>query len=499
MFSENAYYAEFKKVRNRFRRFRYPALINEIVLYTNAPSKDTLESIRRHPWLGMLLIKWIVLDDQFPNRRAAIPQQSDAIDLLNRMISMEPVGRTLEEYSHYTIFFRNIAYQQFPFQLGFSQGSFARQYLLFAALPENHRLRASFNELNGIDVEPFLDLCLGVLIRFLDGKAHSLPGGWLSPFARDYGNTAIGLFLSRLSTDLVQLRQALLADDDGQRRERERYENSPLFETPLLRTGDGFLVTHKAMLFRRIEHLVYDMLKADGASHYMDSFGPIFERYVERVIGYSRSMYRTEPEIKRLLGTDGYQIDFVIQEENANVFVDAKAVDMTPKGMSAHRSEIILHRTKVSALKAIRQSYDVAAKMEASPVEPLLPAENNYLLVVTYKALHLGNGNTYYEVVAKDKIDGLIAEYGGRDLIPVSNIYFVTIEEFELAAELVRNRGFSFAQIIETAKSSDVDLRNRKFDFIQHLQSMADDFSGPGFLMDARDAAFKRLEKTFLT
>lgn len=499
MFSEDTYYTEFKKVRNRFRRFQYPALISEIVHYTNSPSKDTLESTQRHPWLGMLLIKWVSLDNQFPNHRAAIPNQSDVIDLLNRMIAMESVGRMPTDYSHYTIFFRNIAYQQFPFQVGFSQDSFARQYLLFAGLPENHRLRASFNELNGIDIEPFLDLCLGVLIRFLDGQAQTLPAGWLSPFARAYGDDAIALFLDRLSTNLFQLRKDLLEEDNGQRRERERYENSILFETPLLRTRDGFLVTHKAMLFRRIEHLVYDMLKADDASRFMDSFGPIFERYVERVIVHSGSSYRTEQTIKQLLGTEGSQIDFVIQEDEANVFVDAKAVDMTPKGMSAHRSEIILRRTKVSALKAITQSYDVAAKMEAKQTEQLPSAENNYLLVVTYKALHLGNGNTYYEVIAKEKIDELIAKYDAHELIPSSNIYFVTIEEFELAAELVRNRGFSFSQIIEIAKSNDADLHDRKFDFIQHLQSIADDLVGPDFLMTVRDDVFGRLEAPFKT
>lgn len=499
MFSEDAYYTEFKRVRNRFRRFYYPALIREIILYTNSPSKDTLESIMRHPWLGMLLIKWITLDDHFPNRGAAIPKQSDAIELLNRMLAMESVVRMPSDYPHYTIFLRNIAYQQFPYQLGFSSASFVRQYLLFTDLPDSHRLRASFNKLNGVDIKPFLDLCLGVLPRFFDGQAQTLPNGWLSPFVRNYGINAVTLFLDRMSTDLGHLRQRLMEDDDGQRRERERYEYSVLFETPLLRTEEGFLIIHKAMLFRRIEHLVYDMLKADNASRFMDSFGPIFERYVERIIEYSGSNYQTEKTIKQLLGTDGNQIDFVIQEQKANIFVDAKAVDMTPKGMSAHRLEIILHRTKISALKAITQSYAVAAKIEANPTEQLQLAENNYLLVVTYKALHLGNGNTYYEVIAKEKIDELIAQYEGHELVPSSNIYFVTIEEFEIAAEMVRNRGFSFSQIIETAKAKDVDPQSRKFDFIQHLDSMADDLSGPDFLMSALNSVFRRLEVTLTT
>ena len=114
MFSEDAYYTEFKRVRNRFRRFYYPALIREIILYTNSPSKDTLESIVRHPWLGMLLIKWITLDDHFPNRGAAIPKQSDAIELLNRMLAMESVVRMPSDYPHYTIFCKGLGKNRLP-------------------------------------------------------------------------------------------------------------------------------------------------------------------------------------------------------------------------------------------------------------------------------------------------------------------------------------------------------------------------------------------------
>ena len=64
---------------------------------------------------------------------------------------------------------------------------------------------------------------------------------------------------------------------------------------------------------------------------------------------------------------------------------------------------------------------------------------------------------------------------------------------------MVRNRGFSFSQIIETAKAKDVDPQSRKFDFIQHLDSMADDLSGPDFLMSALNSVFRRLEVTLTT
>ncbi|WP_419617111.1 hypothetical protein [Thiolapillus sp.] len=47
--------------------------------------------------------------------------------------------------------------------------------------------------------------------------------------------------------------------------------------------------------------------------------------------------------------------------------------------------------------------------------------------------------------------------------------------------------------------AADVDPQSRKFDFIQHLDSMADDLSGPDFLMSALNSVFRRLEVTLTT
>lgn len=111
MFSEARYYAEFKKLRNRFRKYRYCDLINGAIAYVNAPVKDNIEAVKRHPWLVMLFVKWVLLDDQYPNLNGRTATEHDVHALLQRAFELSIELRMPDEYEHHTLFFRNLAFQ----------------------------------------------------------------------------------------------------------------------------------------------------------------------------------------------------------------------------------------------------------------------------------------------------------------------------------------------------------------------------------------------------
>lgn len=105
MFSETKYYAEFKKVRNQFRKYRYHDLIGGALEYINIPVKDKIESLRRGPWMVLLFVKWILLDDNFPNRSGKIPTKQEVLSLLQSSYELNEFLRMPNEYDHHALFF----------------------------------------------------------------------------------------------------------------------------------------------------------------------------------------------------------------------------------------------------------------------------------------------------------------------------------------------------------------------------------------------------------
>ncbi len=247
MFSEAGYYAAFKKVRNKFRKYRYYELIGCSLEYINAPVKTKNKSIERHPWMVMLFVKWILLDDQYPNTGGNIATKDDVNSLLQSTYEMADKLRLPNEYDHHSLFLRNIAYQQFLYQIDFNYAHLSRQSILFSGLNKNSYIYKEFVIHTGLEVQDFLDLSLITLARFLDNNETYLPENWFSTVHAKYSTNKVNCFLTTISKDINDIRQTLLSNDDGRRPASENYELSPFIEFPLIKVPDKYILTRMAL------------------------------------------------------------------------------------------------------------------------------------------------------------------------------------------------------------------------------------------------------------
>lgn len=493
MFSEREYYAAFKKVRNKFREYRYFELITEALNYINSPQSSRIESTKRQPWIALLFVKWIFLDINYPNLRGKIAKPIDVYSLLQSIHDMANKLRMPDEYDHSFLFIRNIAFQQFIYQIDFHYPHLSRQSIIFSGLNKNHYIHREFLRHTGLEIQDFLDLSLLTITRFYETKEVFLPINWFSPLASKYSQTGIDNFLNSISSNINDIRQQLLNNDNGIRPSSEHYEVTPFIEFPLIKTPKTLMLAHKNILFRRLEYFIYDIMRNIDSEKFMDKFGELFERYVEKSIEHSNAKFLTEMEIKKLLGAGGKQIDFLIQENSSNIFVDAKAVEMSAQGKTTHLTEIIRQKTKTSILKAIKQSHDVIKKI-TDKNDPAIPhTPNNYLLVITFKDLYLGNGKDYYELIAKEKIDEIYNQYNNYSRIPPENMYFITIDDLDSLSSIVNSNKFTFTGVIDIAKKNDINPGTRKFDFRQHIDSLNVTAQISEYLVVEKDKMFERI------
>jgi hypothetical protein len=495
-FNEKGYYSSYKYLRNKFRKYDSREVIDSCIKYLYKPEKDKIAELQKHPWLVMLLIKWVLLDESF-DEKGQKPLTSNAfIEMLQLIRDLGGKARLPSQFEHSTLFMRCISYQQFHYQHALSSSYLARQMLLFGELPTNHYINKQFKSETGLEIKAFLELVLVVLTKFMTNKDPNLQMSWFSSVSKSYSNEDITNFLNSTSITLTELRKELRSSDDDKRRAYEYYEQSPFLEYPLIRNNNNYISFYPVLLYRSMENFIYDRLRKINSAKFMDKFGEIFERYIERTLIYSESIYINEKEVTKLLGHDGNQIDFIVKEEDANVFIDAKAVEMSYSGKVAHLSQVLKDKTSKTVIKAIIQAHDVLRKInEASDNNSGLLNNNNYLIVVTFKDLNLGNGRTFYDSTAKDKLDGIYKKYSNGKVIPLENMYFITIDQFDVLSELVKTGVISYSSAIEKAKVNDSEPATKKFDFWLHMASLGFELNQPQFLNDEGDKMFNNLMK----
>jgi hypothetical protein len=375
-YSDEAFYRHFKAIRNKLRKFDTVAIAWACLRYLHAPYKSQLDYLERHPWLVLLLIKWALVDEHafLPGRRA--PAERQLIDMLNLMrdLGSHRTARMPSEYDDVRLFLRAMAFQQIClYQRKVSFSAIARQLLYFGDAPVDGYIRTTFVSLTGIEIHRFLELSQALLVRFYDGNERVVTEQWFGTLSGDYPTHQITGFLNTLSKSLEQAREALLDRDRDNiakgrkiRSASEYWEQTPFVNFPLLRTEFNYVCVDHNVLFACLEHYVYNRLRANNAKLFMAHFGPLFERYVEKAIANTGLPFISETEIKQVLGEQSTAIDFLIADNDSNIFVDAKAAEMSYQGKSTHLSTELASSLETSALKAIKQAHAVLARLQHS-------------------------------------------------------------------------------------------------------------------------------------
>lgn len=478
-YSESAYYAGYKVIRNKFRKHLPIQLLALLLDYLNHPAKDELEELKKHPWLILLLIKWIFTDECFEQPNKKNVSQSEVMNLLQQMLDLRAECRLPSQYTHHSLFFRNIGFQQFIFQRQLGLHFLGRQATLFACERNARYYNDQFCIATGVSINRFIQLMCMLMARFVVPEQNGAYNrevslSWFSTVFNKYPVEEVKRFLDSMSVDLQEIRPRLLGTDNGRRQCQEQYEHSPFLRFPLIKKDHTYLCVYPLILYRSMENFIYDTLRGLDPEGFMRRFGSTFERYVEKSLQHSGLDFTTERELMSALTGDGKVVDFLVADNNANIFIDAKGVEISYQGKVTHSAEILRNRTKDSILKAIEQAYETNSRLlEAQSIKPIMRfREKAFIIAITYSEMYLGTGKTFYEAVAGGKIKELQSKYPAEVHIPMENIYFLTIEDFDLYCEGVRSHVVGFVEGLEKAKLLDAEPVTRKFDFYLHLRSL---------------------------
>lgn len=418
---------------------------------------DGIDWYGRAPFVPLLIMKWAA---ELWNPRE--PHKELSRDDYEAVVQkIWDANGDLFHPGHLSIFMRRVAFQQIWYQHNFDKGAIPRQAVLFGDFMRDTAVVREFVTQAGIEPHDFVRQ-LGAMAAQI-GELVEIPGlGQLRPQPRSTDAAHWGIVAPYFQTDLLALHERMVVlSRYGTPREVELCEQSPLIQTPFLRTPIGFECIHHKLLFRSLETRLYDILRAAGPERFMHEFGPAFERYVGAVLAELDIPLIGERELQGMLSGQGKCVDYALVDDDILVLVDSKGIQGYYDELYHSLPEVLTSKLKATALRAADQGVETYRRLPGE-----LRRSMTVFLCVTYKQLNIGDGDALraLTVGTPDWDDVRWHENG----LPPSQMFTISVQELELLAGIV-HAGNGLPEIFRQILADNASPETSKLLFLQHL------------------------------
>lgn len=480
-FADENFYTLFKPIRNKFRTYDPVSILSVSLGRLLRKESIFLDQLLKQPWIHLVLLKWVFIDDNAG--RSGRPKITDReFDLLlDRVYKLSWTGRKPSQYEDITLFLRAMAAQQFLYQHSINLDSLARQHELFLGVDSNHFFQTAFHKSTGLSLSSFLHLSLSLMSHFLDEQSNPfIARSFFSSIEHEISTEHVDAFLKVISKNIRDLPGTLRALDSKGRRPEEFLEETPFLAFPLINNNDVYCCVYPQILASNLGHFIFDTLKKANLNKFTLHFGRRFESYVGSLITKSNLTFFDEDFLKNKLAEPGNLIDFLITENDTNIMIEAKGVEMAHRGKATHLKHVVHGAATSSLIKAIEQAHALNKRISEKNISPYIrPRPDTYLIVVTYKELYIGNGNALCRAVGRESLDRIYDLYAEELQIPLSKMYFLTIDELEKLLQLIQHERINLTTALRRAEQSDKHTDSQKFMFSQHLSGWPESIDMP--------------------
>lgn len=481
--------AEYNKLRNKIKKYSAESIIQRISFELNKKESQT-GGMPRHCLL--LILRMTIEYGEYREKRKSDIKENQFIEVVNIWHSMTEYAKMPSDHESFGLFLRIMAYQQFWLQRDINRPDFARLHMLFKQPNSNHTFNQIFLDKYGLRIDHFLDLIIYLSVFAVVDQKRIIDLRWFSTIEKNYPTGTIETFLSLISADFFEHR-ANFRKGERLTRQDLMNERSLLRKKPFLTLANPtrYLLLSRSLLNHFINNGLYEMLSLPPHKEkFMNKFGLVFQKYVKKGIDYAGVCYDYEDEVKR--EENGKSVDFVIHEEKAKIFIDAKGVEMASKGMLTSNSKVISDRLKSSVTSGIMQGFmtNLSYKKDRN---------NDYeafLIIVTYKNLYLGSGSDYGDLIGKRVLEKAKENCPAEGRISPGNMFFIDISELEILCELLSRGTYELKEILKYAREQSREHSTKKFKFIQYLESLDPNLISPKFMLDVFDEEYEKIVKS---
>ncbi|BDY05970.1 hypothetical protein [Ferrimonas sp. YFM] len=484
------------EIKKRLKRFTDSSFAYQLFNYLAKPSGNLTVSLRKAPWCCMLALKWKL------NYRAydyAVDiSEAELLKILNMIWNLQnEVISGNESFEEVMMSLKPLLRIQSTFQVSEKSQleSICRQLMWFS---ENDPIKLAFNKLTDIDLIDYYEISAMLQVwlsskKVQEAEAINLGDIITKLHPRHSIETIIG-YIKLVGIPVRLLPEFMNRFEQGASPEWEYFEDSPLMLKPILVEAEKFAFISKSVFSNGTTDLVPCLLKLHFKEEFKSIFGPVMENYVESILNDAQLTYIQESQVKELYRNNsisGKVIDFLIQEHDGYILVDSKAIEPDMVVKTSTDKGKIEKRLEGSFIKGLVQSQECAKKLkEIGYIEGNKKLSS---IIVTHKNYQIPSARALNEVIDSEIEQKVIDEVGSVE-VPISRVYYLSIDEFEMLLEVCKSESLSLSEIIDVVEGLDQELGKRKSFFSQYLENIASEKTGQNEKISReRDLLFDRM------
>ena len=480
----------YKAVRNQLRRYNASSLVELALSELWKETGSSVELLRTFPWFTLLLVKW-ALQDKLTHMRIGPDISQQVIERLRQTLwNAQDGSEARAENKNIWLMMRSLIYVQICFQQP-PTVSFLRWPALYARLPHGHKCRKQFRAAMGMEPDVYMDLTFGLYAAVLNKDVPFGPE-WFRPLHTKYGED-VERIIELFSKDLVGLREALQADAAHRISGRnELYEFPYLKRFPLLRLKDGMVHCWHPLVFARgVEDAVHLRLAEQYGKDYADSFSRVFEEYVVELVDEAGLPHVSEEELKKEMGGHFKAVEAVIELDCCNIFVEAK-MSLFADDVVLQDSEKVAHQKMKRVRNAIGQGWAVGSLVRNHPgYGDRFKKPEDFLIVVTSRELFVGGGHGLQRLFAEGEFNYPDGE--AEALLPLSNVFIVSIGDFERVIGCVRTGEVDLADALRKAAAANKEPQTARLFLSDFLKEHTNRWTSSRLVSETREAVEARV------
>ena len=481
-----------KSILNRLRKYSATSIADLALQILWNPPTGEAEELRSAPWLTLLLVKWALQDSQV-NLRVGPMIPSAVFDRLRQEL-WDLQGPSHGERPNVWAMLRYLVHVQVEFQRSESWG-FLRWPALYARLDPGSTNRRQFREGMGLEPEAFLDLAYGLYAAVLN-RQMPLEQDHLSPFRPAYGADVDRMY-ELFVRDLPGLRQDLRSGEAQRiRGKQELFEFPYLRRFPFLRMRDGRLHCWHPLVFARgLEDAVHLRLSSLCAV-YVNEFSRVYERYVTELASGCGLIVLDEAAYKDQVGGHAPAVEAILEGEDCNILVEAKMSLFADDVLLQDNETVIYQKTK-RVRNAIKQGWRVGELIRdpASGFGARFQKGQDFLIVVTSRELNLGTGERMRLLYPPGDFD--YPDAGAEQRLPLSNVFILSIEDFERTMGCVAAGELDLSAVLKDAVVANQRADTARMFFSDFIGKYTKRWAMPAVMQDARRSAERRIAAAF--
>ncbi len=443
-------------IKKKLARFKWEDFLTNFYIHLGSFREPKVGVVSNFPWCCFLALKWKFSNKE--NTDAIKMSYDEFIEIINMVYDLQSEASNLAYETNVILGVRRLLVNQLLYQYSdkFNYASLIRQYIWYCK--GNSFYNDEFERITGVNLDSYYRMAsYFVIISSINSKSDSeiFPIKlFILHWVPIVGTKQVRNFIRLISIKPYELFEYIRGYAYDKPVTIEYYQDTPMLQKPVFLTDDGLTVLSKKILKAGLVNLVPEILK-EKSSTYKDKFGKTLERYTASVLEYYGYDFITENEIKKIYKTnrmEGKSADFFITESNSGVLIDCKAIEPAPFVKTTSDPQRLKERLSSSFIKGIFQCQETARNLLACG--SINAQVSLSAIIVVHRDHYISSGGDVLNLIDPCLEMEIVRLYGGVP-IPLSNIYYITIDSFEHLLGMCKMKGVSLNEFIVMCAEKD--------------------------------------------